>query len=325
MKRFICLILVLMIGFALSACSKTETDIDTTITKTNSETEQPIKDTITEQQITLKEYISESEEINYDSHHVEISIYTDEHYYFTNRNQEFYSDLIGFLEKSITVTETEYQYDPEVFEYTIAIYDNTNSTSISILKTDIIYSIYNDTAYYCEGIYETVKSLFKPHIDIYNDFCRSASTKVRYRNEYVIQDKNRNILDADCISREPSIFYIDGIVHLWVQTGTGHLTRWTYFYDVETGEKSPVYSGQTDFYKNVVISVRHSGVYFYDMFTGEELYVINEFEKPLLDGMENVESAYFTEDGTQVIVEYLNTDCHTETQIFDFPQEFYAD
>jgi hypothetical protein len=61
------------------------------------------------------------------------------------------------------------------------------------------------------------------------------------------------------------------------------------------------------------------------MFTGEELYVINEFEKPLLDGMENVESAYFTLDGTQVIVEYLNTDCHTETQIFDFPQELYAD
>lgn len=49
-------------------------------------------------------------------------------------------------------------------------------------------------------------------------------------------------------------------------------------------------------------------------------YVFDRFEKPLGDCMENILSAHFTNDGTQIIVEYLNTEFEKEEQIFDLPK-----
>lgn len=324
MKKAIALLLIISLSFSICSCGKSDATVTTTAPTTDSPaTTTDTSEDVSTEQLILKDAIGEQNTL-FDSNYIEISVHSDQSYYFTNRNAEFWSDLLTFLEKSNTVIKTDSPYDTEIFYYYINISDYTSSLPISIYKNDII-SINHGTEYYCPGIYEEFKAVLKPHLDEYSKYCKSGETKVRLQHEYVIFDENDDLLESDSIGGTPHIFYRDGIVHFWVQGGTGCLTRGTYFYDVETGKKSPRYSGQTDFYKNVVISVWHSGVYFYDMFTGEELYVINEFEKPLLDGMENVVSAYFTLDGTQVVVKYLNTDCHTETQIFDFPQELYTD
>lgn len=323
MKKAIALLLIISLSFSICSCGKSDATVTTTAPTTDSPaTTTDTSEDVSTEQLILKDAIGEQNTL-FDSNYIEIGIHTDQSYYFTNRNTEFWSDLLTFLEKSNTVIKTDSPYDTEIFGFYINITDYTNHLSIHIYKNDIIMVNYNE--YYCQGIYEELKTILKPHLDEYSKYCQSGLTTVRHQYEYVIFGENYKLLESDYNSEIPRLFYKNGIVHFWMQTGTGQLSRFAYLYDVETGEKSPRYSGQTDFHKNVVSSVGHSGVYFYDMFTGEELYVINEFEKPLLDGMENVVSAYFTLDGTQVVVKYLNTDCHTETQIFDFPQELYAD
>ena len=108
---------------------------------------------------------------------------------------------------------------------------------------------------------------------------------------------------------------------MWVQTGTGALTRYAKFFDINNGLISPEYYGQTDYYGDKVCAIGSSQVIVYEMFSGEKVCCLDSFEKPLADCVENICSAYFTKDGTQIIVEYLNTELETEKQIFDFVSE----
>jgi transcription elongation factor GreA len=59
----------------------------------------------------------------------------------------------------------------------------------------------------------------------------------------------------------------------------------------------------------------------YDMFSGEEICRFDKFDEPPADFIENISSAYFTKDGTQVIVEYRTANGETKTQIFDSPKK----
>lgn len=302
-KKLCCVVLVLSL-LAFCGCSK------------NAESKKSGK---IDKKISLKSACS-FDSINLDSPYIEIGIYSGEDYHFTNRNTEFFNEFITFFEnKSVTVRKTN---TDDFKEFYITFYDGENSISLSIYQNDII--TIRDKAdsyyYYCADIYREFKTAFTPFLQENSQFCRSASTAVAFKNEYAIYDKDHNILESDYISRTPYLFYRDEIVHLWVQSGTGTLTRSAKFFDVEKGLISPEYYGQTDYFGELVISTSSSQIFIFKMFSGEELYCFDQFEEPLGDCTENIQSAYFTEDGTKIVVKYFNADFETRTQIFTIPQ-----
>ncbi len=299
--------LILATFFILSLCGCNENAIN----QANSE--------ITESTISLA-VLSECDTVAFDTAHVEINIYANEYFYFSNRNEHFYKAFMDFLKNTkFSAQPTEKTGTQSIY---IHVVGNEKNGAFSLYDTDVIETfdgVGERRFYYCEGIYDKFEKTFGPYMDEYRKYCRSAKTPIFQLHEYAIFDKETNILERDTIGGTPHLFYDSGIVHLWVQSGTGALTRCATFFDVEKGLTSPVYSGQTDYWGDMVCATGSSEVVVYEMFSGKPICRFDTFEKPLGDCIENIRSAYFTTEGTQVIVEYLNVDFHVETQIFDLP------
>lgn len=259
----------------------------------------------------------EKQELN--ERHFEICIYSDEVYCFSNRNNEFCEEFLAFLENAKFSSQ---QVEKSNFDYIyISIYDGKILNSFSIYENDVVGIHHNETSYFCEGIYEKFKTTFNGFFNENKQYCRFVQSPVTMKNEYWIGNSKTNTqLEYNCISRQPYLFYDSGIVHFWVQNGTGTLTRQARFYDVEKGLISPYYYGQTDYFGDLVSATDNARVVIYEMFTGKQVCVFDKFEKPIGNCVENIQSAYFSKDGTQMVVEYLNTDLEAEIQIFDLPQ-----
>ena len=274
----------------------------------------------TESLITLKSAFQRNE-IDLDANHIEISIISDETVRFTNRNADFYKEFISFLEN--TKLSSKKIPKPDAERFYISIREDRNIFPFHIYKNDVVkihITSIESRSYYCKGIYKKFIKTFDKFFSESKKYCRVAQTPIAGMNEYRISSKDDVTLEYDCISRNPYIFYNSGIVHLWVQSGTGTLTRSAKFFDVEKGLISPEYYGQTDYFGELVISTSSSQIFIFKMFSGEELYCFDQFEEPLGDCTENIQSAYFTEDGTKIMVKYFNADFETRTQIFTIPQ-----
>ncbi len=146
--------------------------------------------------------------------------------------------------------------------------------------------------------------------------CRQAEpepcytvTYDKFLYSYRIQDRQGNLLAEDTTSRQPHISQeTEDIVCLWIQTGTGTSTRWSQYFNIRTGEISPVYYGQTDSFGTMTSNTGSGCVIVSDMFTGEEIMTVDEWGQPLGECVENIRSAYFSEDGKSLEVICLDTD-----------------
>ena len=294
---------ILAILLTLSLCSCTTT----------------LENDLTYKQTSLKS-LSKTDEIKFDNPCVNITISSDETYYFSNKNEAFYESFVHFINnKKCYFTQdenTDFRY------YHISIYDGEKYAFFTIYENDVIKEVKSGEFlyYFCDNIYNDFKEIITPFLNEYQKYCRSATTPIRQWYEYVVFDKDNHILESEYSSETPHLFYDSGIVYLWIQSGTGALTRTTRFFDVEKGIVSPDYIGQTDYFSNMVSVTSPSAVIVYDMFSGEEICCFNKFEKPLADSIENIASAYFIEDGTKIIIKYHSSDNETSTQIFDLPQ-----
>ena len=103
MKKTLCLILATLLMLTLCSCG------------TNSDS-----------QLSLKT-ISGSDSINFDNPHVKISVYSDESYYFSNRNEDFFEKLICFIEN--TSFDSKQVEAPKCDDFYISIYDDENHAS----------------------------------------------------------------------------------------------------------------------------------------------------------------------------------------------------
>lgn len=287
--------------------------------------EQPIEQRSLENTISLKSAVCIE---NFDLNDVclEISVYTDECYYFNKQNKEFTKAFLSFLEN--TNVENTTGYDLNACDIYITFENSKDiiqSFSVNENNQVRVFDKATPIVYECEDIYKTLTAFINPYLKHNANFCRVASTPIRYMHEYAIYDKDYNVIQSDYIGREPHIFLNDSnIVHLWVQSGTGALSRWAQFFDVNNGTKSPTYYGQTDSFGNLVSATENRQVSIYDMFSGDLLYCIDKFEKPLAYYYENIVSAYFSEDGAKLIVQYFSNDTETQVQIFDLPQNLIA-
>jgi len=310
-RRLCCLTMVIL-AITLYGCTESAND---NVADSNSKTD--IGTNGTKEEPTLKN-IFPSDKIKFDNTHVEISVYSDENFHFSNKNEEFYEKFTEFIKNAkFTSKQTPIADEEKVY---VSVDDGEELFSFSIYRNDIITVDYGKSGYYCEGVYNEFINTFNPFFNENKEYCRSGYTPIMHFTEYIVYDKNLDILECDSIERTPYLFYDSGIVHLWAQAGTGTLTRWAIFFDVENGSISPTYYGQTDYFGNMVCATNHSKVDVYEMFSGEHLYCFDTFEKPLDDCMENIYSAYFSKDGSQIIIEYLSTDLNKEQQIFDLPQ-----
>lgn len=262
--------------------------------------------------VSLESVISQ-DPILFDNVHVEVRIYADLNYCFTNRNVDFFEKMTSFVRNTSVFSRQTQKNDNACFY--VVIDDGDKLSSFSVFENDDI--LVENNFYTSEGIYKEFEKTFRPFMEENGKYCRSATTTVKMLDEYAIFDKNKNILESDTISKTPYLFYRDGIVHRWYQAGTGGLTQCAKFFDVEKGLASPDYYGQTDWYGNMVCATEASRVVLYDMFSGEQICTFDTFEKTLGDCVENIISAYFSKDGKQVVVEYLNIDYETEKQVFE--------
>ncbi len=233
-------------------------------------------------------------------------------YYLNSKNEKFWKDLHTFV--------SEIKAEP-IEKYDI---DRDNSIHFPFFsvngKDQIEVDDYNDRAYYSEGIYERIKTFIKPYIAELQKQYTVSWSQDDFKHEYKIFDKNGRVIDSDTVEKEPNIFINDNIAHMWIQWGTGPLTRTGVFYDIESGKKSPEYVGPTDHYGTIVCCAEYDKVSLYDMFSGKTLYVIDEFDLPIEESIEGVSWAEFSKDGKQIIVR-----CHpyseTEKQVFDVPDK----
>ncbi len=241
-------------------------------------------------------------------------------YDFNNRYNNDILEILNTLDKYVLDESSEFE-DTEEKMYLSFRNINYDMVSFLVNENDDIKMIYNvtDKAYYhCDGIYEDL-------IDDFQSFMKKDYYQVLYNPdtmlyEYEIYDKDKNILESDTISDMPYITREnEDIVCFWHQSGTGTLTRISHYYNVKTGEKSPVYYGQTDSFKNLTCNTGHSIVEVSDIFSGEVLYTIDEddFEETLSDCMENIVSAYFTDDGKQIHIIYMNAEYQKRDCFFD--------
>ncbi|MCH5317710.1 MAG: hypothetical protein J1E05_07005 [Eubacterium sp.] len=239
-------------------------------------------------------------------------------YYFNNKNQAYMNALSEVL-KEIKTEPAADEFDKNSESVSISFYNaSSESFTIHINANDQIRLDYEKT-YIGEHAYEKIKETIDPFITECDKYYAVGLTPILHLYEYAIFDTDSRILESHVNSREPRIFANGNIVHMWIQSGTGTLTRSALFYDVTTGQKSPEYSGVTDYFGSLVSSTSSGKVCIYDMFSGNLLYTIDSFEYPLADAIENIFGAYFNDNG-QLVVWYPDENYDEQVQTFDLPE-----
>ncbi|MBR4286974.1 MAG: hypothetical protein IKT55_04640 [Clostridia bacterium] len=241
-------------------------------------------------------------------------------YFFSNGYdripEDFYNSLNQYEIEEVTEKEVSYN---QIYIDFYNPYEDGLDLCVDEKDHIIIDNDY-DKVYKCEGIYDSLREYFKPIFAESNLCYQVGHTPVTYGYEYVIYDKEYQTIKYDTSSRQPHITRInDDVVCLWIQGGTGILARWSVYYNTATGEISPTYNGQTDSYGTLTCNTGSGIVEVSDIFSGEIVYTIDDFDEPIATFVENISSAYFSEDGSQIIVEYLNTEVETCRQVYELP------
>ena len=140
-----------------------------------------------------------------------------------------------------------------------------------------------------------------------------------YTYDYVIKDKNNNVLISDKgVAREPEINVInENLLSVSVQSGTGISTRWTIYCDVLNGSVSETYYSVLGEYGENVVYVSYDGsayrIVIQNIFNRELFYkeMVLEDSSPVV---EPVVSFEILDNGTAKAV-YLKGENYSETEI----------
>ena len=262
-------------------------------------------------------------DFNFNDINIEMSVYPqtyskyDRNYYFNNKNHAYMSALLEVL-KEIKTKPIADEFDNNSESLSVTFSNATGENFTIDINTKDQIKLNYEKVYTGENAYEELKTAINPFITECDKYYAVGLTPILQLYEYAIFDTDSRIIESHANSREPHIFLNDNVVHMWIQSGTGTLTRSALFYDVTTGQKSPEYSGVTDYFGALVSSTTRDKVCIYDMFSGNLLYTIDNFEYPLADAIENISGAYFNENG-QLVVWYLDENYDEQVQTFDIP------
>ncbi|MBQ5320981.1 MAG: hypothetical protein J6K88_02790 [Oscillospiraceae bacterium] len=184
-------------------------------------------------------------------------------------------------------------------------------TEFTVYENDIVgVKIARQTKNYKakDGTYERLKSLLieisQEHSKYYKINCENFS------HTYYLYDKAGNVVVSKTTGgREPHIQIVgEGLLSVMVSGGTGTLTRNTFFYNYETGETSPNYSGIVDICGEYICRTGQ-GVYIYKLFEEEPIAHIRFFEKQLYYyTIEPIGAAAFINGGKELSVSYMQAE-----------------
>lgn len=321
-KKIFCLIAAMVIlAFSVCGCKQQPLTPSTQPTQTENQTQTQPDTQPQVQSISLLDALCE--DYASDDIHTEITIYQSEgkHYHFDSRNSAFCASFFEYLKTTQVVSASSKAFvDSEKEMY---IHIKSECCNISSFRINEKGWISLNSAYFQgDGIYEALLQQIDPFVKENEKYCQAVeeTSDTGYIIDYSIWNEKGEVMYEGNSHREDRLVLIDDrIVHRWGQAGTGLSTRWAVFYDVTDGRVSPSYSGQTDSCGELVLQVDHNAVIISDMFSGEELYRIDDFEFPLAEMVEPIGCVYFINDGKQIAVSYADKDFEWNWQIFDLP------
>ena len=178
-KTFLCALIDVLV-FCFSGCKSEDLpNIEENITAV--QTAQEANDT---DNIVSLESACGAGDIDLDADYVEISVYSDSNYCFSNRNEDFYLSLTEFLENTKLNSVQADTTDDEDYYY-VSINENGNLASFSVYATDIIsiVDLAKTDMYYSKGIYDSFEKIFGAFFEENNKYYSSKASYDRSNDD----------------------------------------------------------------------------------------------------------------------------------------------
>ncbi len=252
--------------------------------------------------------------------------------FLENRNVSGVENLYDIFRDGV-YTISDKEHSDSVVSITLRDYDEAGNplfSHIDVYEDDLI-KIYDSTyshdqLYHSVGITEKATYAFESLKTRVEPYYKCIYGIEPFMYSYEIRSK-MGLLESDTIGREPHFIHYpeDDLVAMWVQAGTGTLTRSQKFYNTETGEISQVFTGLVDYKDGLVLSSGHSQVTITSLENPEKTQVIDTFKEPISPHMENICAIGFTEDGARVKVTYNTGDYEKGEEISRYTEYFEID
>ena len=252
--------------------------------------------------------------------------------FLENRNVGGVENLYDIFRDGV-YTISDKEHSDSVISISIRDYDEAGNalfSHINVYENDLI-KIYDSTyshdqLYHSVGITEKATYAFESLKTRVEPYYKCIYGIEPHMYSYEIRSK-MGLLESDTIGREPHFIHYpkDNLVAMWVQWGTGSLTRSQKFYNIETGEISEAFTGLVDYKDGLVLSSGHSQVTITNLENPEKTQVIDTFKEPISPHMENICAVGFTDDGARVKVTYNTGDYEKGEEISRYTEYFEID
>ena len=146
-----------------------------------------------------------------------------------------------------------------------------------------------------------------------NDYFKISKIDLLY--DCYFYDKNHNIIRKESgLTKYPDISIVDNhLVRFTVQAGTGLLTQYGYYYDVENDIFSKYYYSIHDQCNGRVVCATNNKIIVSDIFDENKYYYeFMSFNNSLSNVVEPIISVRFIEDGSTIELVYLSGDDYNE-------------
>jgi len=298
MKKLFSILLIIVMAISLVACGESEIVLSSVI---------------------------EQKEIDFDARLTDTVIsHKGKTYRYNNGFENFTADMNSFL-KTCQVSEAKNFADSEN-QITVSFWDTQNNyIYLYFNEADQVRVCDNmeiDATYTAEGLYTKVLDYIQPTCDETDKYYSLEQSDDVQTSKYEIYSKSGSMLEQDEADRNPHISRVsEDVICLWIQEGTSASEIINTYYNWETGTVSKSYSGCTDVYKDYLSCGGKNKVEIRKLFQDEILYTIDKFDKPFSDMEDSIISAYFTDDGSQLQVKYVDENYEIIDELIDIPKD----
>ena len=139
----------------------------------------------------------------------------------------------------------------------------------------------------------------------------------------LLDGSGRSVREEGPMDKEPILREEEpGLWSVTHGTGPDLTLRWTYFYDLATGQVSEAFYGVLDEQDRMLIRAEQTGLQVRGLFFSEPDWLLTDFSQPLAETAATpFRSAAFAEDGKSLRVTYLSgEDFHEVTETIPLPE-----